>query len=308
MTVRYTAVEGMDDPALRELDRNADRWRDKIEVRLDNRQVFFLFFGSAVVACMLFVLGVMVGKRIESRGQAAAPEMQDPLAALASVARVVRAGGVVFLTLPDAVRLKHDMSSLRCAIHAAAPCPIPIKEKMIEWWGPIVWEYYGGTEGNGLTMCNATDWLVTAPLMALSLAAGFNAVRHAGRIAHPLLDLSVFAVPSFAITVSGGVLFRTAISAAPFLLPLMFQLAFGLDPLASGLLLLAVFAGNLAMKPMTNAAAAASVPLTIRCPNLTTFPMSRRREPERSTTRPKACGPSSSSKCVIFCGTPSSTT
>jgi len=57
-------------------------WRDKIEVRLDNRQVFFLFFGSAVVACMLFVLGVMVGKRIESRGQADAPVLADPLAAL----------------------------------------------------------------------------------------------------------------------------------------------------------------------------------------------------------------------------------
>ena len=70
MTVRYTAIQGMEDPALRDVDRNAERWRDKIELRLDNRQVFFLFFGSAVVACMLFVLGVMVGKRIESRGQA----------------------------------------------------------------------------------------------------------------------------------------------------------------------------------------------------------------------------------------------
>jgi long-chain acyl-CoA synthetase len=66
---------------------------------------------------------------------------------------------VRFLKLPDEARLKHDVSSLRCAIHAAAPCPIPTKEKMIEWWGPIVWEYYGGTEGNGLTMCNATEWL-----------------------------------------------------------------------------------------------------------------------------------------------------
>jgi hypothetical protein len=82
MTVRYTAIEGMEEPALRDVDRNAERWRDKIEVRLDNRQVFFLFFGSAVVACMLFVLGVMVGKRIESRGQAASPDLQDPLAAL----------------------------------------------------------------------------------------------------------------------------------------------------------------------------------------------------------------------------------
>ncbi|MFI4999133.1 MAG: AMP-binding protein [Reyranellales bacterium] len=66
---------------------------------------------------------------------------------------------VRFLKLPDAVRLKYDVSSLECAIHAAAPCPIPVKEKMIEWWGPIVWEYYGGTEGNGLTMCNAKEWL-----------------------------------------------------------------------------------------------------------------------------------------------------
>jgi cell division septation protein DedD len=72
----------MDDSPLRDAERHIERWRDKLELRLDNRQVFFLFFGSAVVACMLFVLGVMVGKRIESRGQAASPEVQDPLAAL----------------------------------------------------------------------------------------------------------------------------------------------------------------------------------------------------------------------------------
>jgi septal ring-binding cell division protein DamX len=72
----------MDGPALEDADQNVERWREKIEVKLDNRQVFFLFFGSAVVACMLFVLGVMVGKRIESRGQADAPVLQDPLSAL----------------------------------------------------------------------------------------------------------------------------------------------------------------------------------------------------------------------------------
>ncbi|HVT10019.1 MAG TPA: hypothetical protein VHO67_21305, partial [Polyangia bacterium] len=87
MTVRYTAVDTMEAPALldvdRDVDRSVERWREKIEIRLDNRQVFFLFFGSAVVACMLFVLGVMVGKRIESRGQAeAAAPPADPLAAL----------------------------------------------------------------------------------------------------------------------------------------------------------------------------------------------------------------------------------
>ena len=68
----------MDEPALRDV----ERWKDKIEVRLDNRQVFFLFFGSALCACLLFVLGVIVGKRLESRGRALAPEIQDPLAVL----------------------------------------------------------------------------------------------------------------------------------------------------------------------------------------------------------------------------------
>jgi long-chain acyl-CoA synthetase len=66
---------------------------------------------------------------------------------------------VRFLKLPDEVRLRYDMSSLRCIIHAAAPCPIPVKEKMIEWWGPIIWEYYAGTEGNGLMLCNSQEWL-----------------------------------------------------------------------------------------------------------------------------------------------------
>jgi septal ring-binding cell division protein DamX len=79
-------MESMDAAAISDVDRsddrNVERWREKIEVRLDNRQVFFLFFGSAVVACMLFVLGVMVGKRIESRGQAEAAPLADPLAAL----------------------------------------------------------------------------------------------------------------------------------------------------------------------------------------------------------------------------------
>jgi DedD protein len=78
----YTSGTAMDDRGLRDI----ERWRDKIEVRLDNRQVFFLFFGSALVACMLFVLGVVVGKRLESRGRAVSPEVEDPLALLDKVA------------------------------------------------------------------------------------------------------------------------------------------------------------------------------------------------------------------------------
>src|SRR4051812_9843396 len=82
MSLRYTGEATMDATVLRDVERDVERWKDKVEVRLDNRQVFFLFFGSAMVACMLFVLGVIVGKRLESRGRAQAPVIEDPLAAL----------------------------------------------------------------------------------------------------------------------------------------------------------------------------------------------------------------------------------
>lgn len=63
------------------------------------------------------------------------------------------------LKLPEEVRSKYDLSTLDCAIHAAAPCPIPVKEAMIEWWGPIIEEYYAGSEGNGSTFIGSKDWL-----------------------------------------------------------------------------------------------------------------------------------------------------
>ena len=66
---------------------------------------------------------------------------------------------VRMLKLPAEVRARYDVSSLTCAIHAAAPCPVPIKHQMIQWWGPIIWEYYAGTEGNGMTMVDARTWL-----------------------------------------------------------------------------------------------------------------------------------------------------
>ena len=130
MTVRYTAIDSMEESALRDVDRNAERWRDKIELRLDNRQVFFLFFGSAVVACMLFVLGVMVGKRIESRGQAAAPELQDPLAALDRAHKP--AAGVAApapqLTFPNtliAPPTKPKSATVKLAVAAPVTKPVP---------------------------------------------------------------------------------------------------------------------------------------------------------------------------------------
>ncbi len=63
------------------------------------------------------------------------------------------------LKLPEATRLSYDVSSLKVAIHAAAPCPIEVKEKMIEWWGPVIFEYYAGSEGSGMTIIDSASWL-----------------------------------------------------------------------------------------------------------------------------------------------------
>ena len=63
------------------------------------------------------------------------------------------------LKLPEASRNRYDLSSLEIAIHAAAPCPAAVKEDMIKWWGPIIDEYYGATEGLGFTACNSEEWL-----------------------------------------------------------------------------------------------------------------------------------------------------
>ncbi|HQT80123.1 MAG TPA: AMP-binding protein, partial [Rhodopila sp.] len=63
------------------------------------------------------------------------------------------------LALPQDVRDRYDLTSLRHMIHAAAPCPVDVKHQMIAWWGPILHEYYGATEGNGMTRINAAQWL-----------------------------------------------------------------------------------------------------------------------------------------------------
>ena len=63
------------------------------------------------------------------------------------------------LKLPEEVRRRYDLSSLECAVHAAAPCPISVKEQMIDWWGPIIDEYYGATEGLGFAACDSAEWL-----------------------------------------------------------------------------------------------------------------------------------------------------
>ncbi|WP_066912356.1 acyl-CoA synthetase [Mycobacterium interjectum] len=66
---------------------------------------------------------------------------------------------VRMLKLPEAVRRKYDVSSLQCVLHAAAPCPVDVKHRMMEWFGPIIHEYYGGTEGFAGTTIGPEEWL-----------------------------------------------------------------------------------------------------------------------------------------------------
>lgn len=63
------------------------------------------------------------------------------------------------LKLPEDVRARHDQSSLENVVHAAAPCPIDVKRRMIEWWGPIINEYYGCTESGAVVYCTSEEWL-----------------------------------------------------------------------------------------------------------------------------------------------------
>ncbi|MEI6161692.1 MAG: AMP-binding protein, partial [Roseococcus sp.] len=66
---------------------------------------------------------------------------------------------VRMLALPAEVRARYDLSSHRTGIHAAAPCPVPVKRAMIEWWGPIIREYYAGSEGIGTVFIDSETWL-----------------------------------------------------------------------------------------------------------------------------------------------------
>jgi long-chain acyl-CoA synthetase len=93
-------------------------------------------------------------------------ERFDPEAALAYIekyqvttAQWVPTHFVRMLKLPPETRAKYSHASLKSVFHAAAPCPVPVKQAMIEWWGPIIHEYYAGTEGNGFCAITSEEWL-----------------------------------------------------------------------------------------------------------------------------------------------------
>jgi acyl-CoA synthetase (AMP-forming)/AMP-acid ligase II len=99
-------------------------------------------------------------------GTVVAMEHFDPIEFLRLIERhrvthtqVVPTMFVRMLKLPEEDRRQFDVSSLQVCIHAAAPCPVPVKRQMIEWWGPVIYEYYAGTEGNGFVCCNSEEWM-----------------------------------------------------------------------------------------------------------------------------------------------------
>jgi len=109
---------------------------------------------------------VAVALAIRTGGTAVIMEHFDPEQFLAFVERYHATHSVLvptmfsrMLKLPEAVRRRYDVSSLKTAFHGAAPCPVQVKEQMIAWWGPIIHEYYGATEGHGLTACDSAEWL-----------------------------------------------------------------------------------------------------------------------------------------------------
>ncbi|WP_285128038.1 MFS transporter [Leclercia adecarboxylata] len=92
---------------------------------------------------------------------------------------------------------------------------------------------------------------ITLALLAIGVVTMIYALRHFRRAEWPMIRLDALQVPTFRVTMYGGSLFRASISAVPFLLPLLFQVGFGMDAFHSGLLVLAVFVGNLTIKPAT---------------------------------------------------------
>lgn len=87
---------------------------------------------------------------------------------------------VRMLNLPAALRESYDITSMKVAIHAAAPCPIEIKERMIDWWGETIFEYYSSSEGIGITMINSSDWLTHRGSVGLPVVGELHVVDKEG--------------------------------------------------------------------------------------------------------------------------------
>jgi EmrB/QacA subfamily drug resistance transporter len=96
------------------------------------------------------------------------------------------------------------------------------------------------------------NYLMVFVLMSVSGLSAYFTYHHLRQCPYPLVDLKLLSIPTFAISVHAGIFFRAALNAIPFLMPLLFQLGFGMDPFSAGLMVLSIFIGNLAMKAVTS--------------------------------------------------------
>jgi acyl-CoA synthetase (AMP-forming)/AMP-acid ligase II len=115
-------------------------------------------------------------------------EKFDPKSCLAAIERhqvshvqFVPTHFVRMLKLDEADRKAHDTSSLRMVVHAAAPCPVEVKRQMIDWWGPIISEYYAGSEGNGFCTLNSEQWLAHPGSVGVSVLGSVHICDESGR-------------------------------------------------------------------------------------------------------------------------------
>ena len=99
---------------------------------------------------------------------------------------------VRMLKLPPEVRSKYDISSIRSAVHVAAPCPIPVKEQMLSWWGPVIHEYYAGSEGNGATYVSPQDWLTHRGTVGKAVFGELHIVGEDGEEVPPRTEGTVY--------------------------------------------------------------------------------------------------------------------
>ena len=96
------------------------------------------------------------------------------------------------LKLPEEERVRVDLSSHEVAIHGAAPCPVPVKRQMIEWWGPILYEYYAGTEGVGSTSITSPEWLERPGSVGQAAIGNIHIVDDDGTDVPPGTDGTVY--------------------------------------------------------------------------------------------------------------------
>ncbi len=99
---------------------------------------------------------------------------------------------VRMLKLPKAVRDRYDLSSLTAVFHAAAPCPVPVKEQMMAWWGPIIHEYYAGTEGNGLCVIRPEEWMAKKGSVGRGMTAEVKICGENGEVLGPRQEGAVY--------------------------------------------------------------------------------------------------------------------